>query len=335
MRDPNVYPLTFDPVFRDYIWGGRNLETLLGRELPPGIVAESWDISGHPSSPTLVDAGALAGLTLPQVLDLWGEALVGTRSRWATDRGKFPLLVKLLDANRPLSVQVHPPDEYALAHENGELGKTEMWYVLHAGPGAELIYGLSQETTPDDFRAALERGDLADYLHRLPVQAGDTVLIPTGTLHALLEGIVVAEIQQNSDTTYRVYDWGRVGADGKPRPLHVDRALEVIDFGRVRPTASRPEVVGGRRGLVRFELARCPYFVVEKVELEGGAAYKGRCDGATFEIWGCVTGAAQVHWAGDPVSLAAVRFVLLPAALAEFTIRAEGPATLLRAYAPE
>ena len=158
MADPNVYPLTFKPVFRDYIWGGRNLETLLGRDLPPGIVAESWEISGHPSSPTTVDAGVLAGLTLPQVLDLWGKALVGTRSRWATDRGKFPLLVKLLDANRPLSVQVHPPDEYALAHENGELGKAEMWYVLHAKPGAELIYGLSQETTPDEFRAALETG---------------------------------------------------------------------------------------------------------------------------------------------------------------------------------
>ena len=335
MTDPRVYPLTFEPVFRDYIWGGRNLETLLGRDIPPGIVAESWEISGHPSSPTTVDAGVLAGLTLPQVLDLWGEALVGTRSRWATDRGKFPLLVKLLDANRPLSVQVHPPDEYALAHENGELGKAEMWYVLYAKPGAELIYGLSQETTPDAFRASLENGGLSEVLHRLPVQAGDTILMPTGTLHALLEGIVVAEIQQNSDTTYRVYDWGRLGADGKPRPLHVDKALDVIDFGRVRPQASRPEVVGGRRGLVRFEIARCPYFVVEKIELEGGAAYKGRCDGTTFEIWGSVDGSAGVQWAGDPVSLPAVRFALLPATLGEFSVQAEQPATLLRAYAPE
>jgi mannose-6-phosphate isomerase len=326
--------LTFAPVFRDYIWGGRNLETLFGRELPPGIVAESWDISGHPSSPTLVDGGALDGLTLPQVLDLWGEALVGTRSRWATDRGKFPLLVKLLDANSPLSVQVHPPDEYALARENGELGKAEMWYVLHAKPGAELIYGLSQETTPEAFRAALEGGSLADYLHRLPVQAGDAILIPTGTLHALLEGIVVAEIQQNSDTTYRVYDWGRLGADGKSRPLHVDKALDVIDFDMVRPAASKPEVVGGRRGLVRFEIARCPYFVVEKVELKDEAAYRGRCDGTTFEIWGCVAGAAQVKWASDALSLAAVRFALLPAALGEFAVQAVQPATLLRAYAP-
>jgi mannose-6-phosphate isomerase len=203
-----------------------------------------------------------------------------------------------------------------------------------------LIYGLSQETTPDAFRralfqGALEQKALADVLHRLPVQAGDTIVVPTGTVHALLEGIVVAEIQQNSDTTYRVYDWGRLGADGQPRPLHVDKALEVIDFGRVRPQASSPEIVGGRRGQVRYEIARCPYFVVEKVELEGGATYRGRCDGTTFEIWGSVSGAVQVRWTGDPVSLSAVRFALLPAALGEFTLQADQRATLLRAYAPE
>jgi mannose-6-phosphate isomerase len=335
MTDPPLYPLTFQPAFRDYIWGGRNLETLFGRDLPPGIVAESWEISGHPSSPTSVDAGPLAGWTLPCVLHVWGEALVGTRSRWATDRGKFPLLVKLLDANRPLSVQVHPPDAYALAHENGELGKFEMWYVLHARPGAELIYGLSREITPGAFRAALERGDLGDVLHRLPVQAGDVVIVPTGTLHALLEGIVVAEIQQNSDTTYRVYDWGRVGADGKPRPLHVDKALDVTNFGLVRPQASRPVVVATGEGMVRAEIARCPYFVVEQVDLEVGAAYAGRCDGTTFEIWGSVSGAATVRWTGETViGLPAVRFVLLPAALGEFAVQADRPATLLRAYAP-
>jgi mannose-6-phosphate isomerase len=276
----------------------------------------------------------MAGLTLPQVLDLWGEALVGTRSQWATDRGKFPLLVKLLDANRPLSIQVHPPDEYALAHEAGELGKAEMWYVLHARPGAELIYGLSQETTPAAFCAALKGGDLDRYLHRLPVQAGDAILLPTGTLHALLEGIVVAEIQQNSDTTYRVYDWGRLGADGEPRPLHVDKALEVINFDMVRPEASRPVPLAGDGGVRRAEIARCPYFVVEMVELEDGAQFKGRCDGATFEIWGSVAGLADVQWAGGPVSLPAVRFVLLPAALGGYTVQADGGAKLLRAYAP-
>jgi mannose-6-phosphate isomerase len=335
VTDDPIYPLTFEPVFRDYIWGGRTLETRYGRKLPPGIVAESWEISGHPSSPTAVDAGPLAGLTLPEVQARLGDRLVGTRSRWATNRKKFPLLVKLLDANRRLSVQVHPPDEYALAHEGGELGKTEMWYVLYAKPDAELIYGLSKPTTPDAFRAALEEGTLPDLLYRLPIEAGDAICVLTGTIHALLEGSVVAEIQQNSDTTYRVYDWERMGADGKPRPLHVDKALDVIDFHRVRPQACTPDVVFDQDGVRRAEISRCRYFVVEEVKLEDGAAYQGECDGTTFEIWGCVSGQVEVSWVGDPLAISAVRFALLPATLGAFAIRAERPATLLRAYAPE
>jgi mannose-6-phosphate isomerase len=263
-----------------------------------------------------------------------GEALVGTRSRWATDRSKFPLLVKLLDANRALSVQVHPPDEYALEHEGGELGKTEMWYVLYAEPDAQLVYGLSQQTTAGAFRRALREGTLADLLHYLPIQKGDAIFVPTGTIHALLEGAVVAEIQQNSDTTYRVYDWGRLGADGKPRPLHVDKAVDVIDFGMVRPKAYEPVVVHNSGGVRRAEISRCPYFCVEKVDLDGGTTYEGRCDGGTFEIWGSVVGQADIQWTGQPVTLPAVRFALLPAALCAFAIHAKQPATLLRAYAP-
>lgn len=341
MTDEPIYPLTFTPVFRDYIWGGRNLETLFGRELPPGIVAESWDISGHPSSSTRVDVGPLAGLTLPQVQERWGERLVGTRSRWAVSRDKFPLLVKLLDANQALSVQVHPPDEYALAHEDGELGKTEMWYVLYARPHARLIYGLSGKTTPDLFRAALESGTLPDLLHFLPIKEGSAIFVPTGTVHALLEGVVVTEIQQNSDTTYRVYDWGRLGTDGKPRPLHVDKALDVIDFDMVCPQASEPVIVAEGESMRRAEISRCRYFVVEEVKLEGGTAYHGRCDGSTFEVWGCVKGQAEVRAesvrrrGGELVLLAAVRFALLPAALGEFEVYATQPSILLRAYAPE
>ncbi|MBN1641266.1 MAG: class I mannose-6-phosphate isomerase [Anaerolineae bacterium] len=333
MRDP-IYPLTFTPVFRDYIWGGRNLETRFGRELPPGIVAESWEISGHPSSPTTVDRGPLAGMTLPEVQARLGDRLVGVRSRWATERAKFPLLVKLLDANRRLSVQVHPSDAYALAHE-GDLGKTEMWYVLYAEPGTELICGLAREMTRDTFRAALAEGTLGECLHRVQIAAGDAICVPTGTVHALLEGAVVAEIQQNSDTTYRVYDWDRLGADGKPRPLHIDKALDVIDYAMVRPGAVAPRVVQDGGGLRRAEISRCPYFVVEQVHLDAGAVYRGQCDGTTFEIWGCVKGAATLHSADAPVALPAVRFVLLPAALGAFSLHATEPAVLLRAYAPE
>jgi mannose-6-phosphate isomerase len=281
-----------------------------------------------------VENGPLAGQTLPQVQEQLGEALVGTRSRWATERGKFPLLVKLLDANRRLSVQVHPSDEYALAHEGGELGKAEMWYVLYAQQGAELIYGLSRHTDAAQFRAALEDGRLSDLLHRIPIRPGDVISVPTGTIHALLEGALVAEIQQNSDMTYRVYDWDRLGHDGKPRPLHVDKAVEVINWKMVQPQAAVPvPLVAGP--VARDELCRSPYFVVEKVSLAEDARYEGRCDGATFEIWGIVSGSAEIGWDGQTASFAAVRFVLLPAALGAFTVSAARPATLLRVYAPE
>jgi mannose-6-phosphate isomerase len=178
-------------------------------------------------------------------------------------------------------------------------------------------------------------GTLSDHLYRLAVKPGDAICVPTGTLHALLEGIVVAEIQQNSDTTYRVYDWGRLGADGKPRPLHIDKALDVIQYDMVRPQTYRPTVVEEGEGIYRAEISRCRYFVVEEVKLDGRASYRGRLDGATFEIWGCVSGECRVQWSGDPTSLRAVQFVLLPAALGDFAIQATRAATLLRAYAPE
>ena len=335
MSEEQIYPLTFDPVFRDYIWGGRNLEKLYGRELPPGLIPESWEISGHPSSPTTVNAGPLEGWTVLQVQEQLGEQLVGTRSKWATCRDRFPLLVKLLDAHRRLSVQVHPPDEYAFVHEACELGKAEMWYVLHAEPDARLIFGLAQRMDRESFRQALEGNALDGVLHHLPIRSGDAIMVPSGAVHALLGGCVVVEVQQNSDTTYRVYDWGRVGADGTPRPLHIQEALDVIDFEFVQPQAYPARVLVQEEGLCRTEIGSCPYFNVERVSLSAGAQVRGQCDGSTFEIWGCISGQSTLEWAGAPVRLPAIQFTLLPAALGEFSLRADRPATLLRAYAPE
>ncbi len=330
-----LYPLIFTPVFRDYIWGGRNLEKLR-RTLPPGIVAESWEISGHPSSPTQVEQGPLAGKTLPEVLALLGQDLVGRRSQAMLARGKFPLLIKLLDANRPLSVQVHPNDEYAFTHEQGELGKTEMWYILQAQPGAELIYGLKAGVMPDSFRQALPAGRLESCLHRLPVQAGDAVFIPAGSVHAIMQGIVLAEIQQNSDTTYRVYDWNRLDASGQPRPLHLDKALEVINFQQVEPAPAQPQLIQENDALRQELLVSCPYFNVERVTFkEAPAFYRGRTDGSTFEIWGILSGQSRVSWADGSLALEAIRFTLLPAALGDFTIEAVEPAVFLRVYVPE
>jgi mannose-6-phosphate isomerase len=334
--EKTIYPLIFTPVFRDYIWGGRHLETKLGRTLPPGIVAESWEISGHPSAPTLVENGPWAGQSLLQVMQSLGLKLVGHHSQAMLARGKFPLLVKLLDANQPLSVQVHPNDDYATHYENGELGKTEMWYILYAEPGAYLTYGLKRDVTPDSFRQALEAGTLETCLHQLPVKAGDAVFVPAGSVHAIMEGILLAEIQQNSDTTYRVYDWNRLGADGQPRPLHVDKAIEVINFAQVEPERFPPQLLEESEDLRREIITACPYFNVERVSLKRtGAKFEGRCDGSTFEIWGIMSGSGRVAWGhGEALELSAVRFTLLPAALGNFEIEVSEPSLFLRAYVP-
>ena len=336
MPDPRIYPLTFTPVLRDYLWGGRRLATLYGRDLPPGTVAESWEISGHPNGSTAADHGFWEGQPLPAILDALGERLVGARAGWALARRKFPLLVKLLDAQQDLSLQVHPNDEYALVHENGELGKTEMWYVLHADPGTSLILGLKSGTTRGAVEAALASNRVETVLNRVPIATGQSVDVPTGTVHALLAGTVVAEIQQNSDTTYRVHDWGRVGADGKPRALHIAKALDVSNFRQPAAGIVQPKPISEAAGVERSELVRNRYFVVEEIVLNPGSAFRGRCDGSTLEIWGCMTGEVAIEYDGaTSVTLPAIRFALLPASLGAFSITASAPSVCLRAYLPE
>lgn len=327
----DLYPILFEPVLKDYIWGGRTLEKL-GRALPPtGPVAESWEIAGHEDGTTKVINGRFAGEPLTAVQAQLGLDLIGTRNAWAHLRGKFPLLIKLLDAYTPLSVQVHPNDDYALAHEGNELGKTEMWVVLDAEPNAELILGVKEGTTPDDFRRGITDGRLEPFLHRVPIQTGDHICVPAGTLHAIMGGSLIAEIQQNSNTTYRVYDWNRVGADGKPRPLHIDKALDVIDFQQVEPQLRSPELTSETGGVRRELLCANRYFVTERVTMPAGATFSGMLDGQTLEIWGVLTGEVRVN----DVELKAIQFCLLPAALGNYAVTAESPATLLRTYVAE
>ena len=322
-----VYPLIFEPVLKDYIWGGRNLEKL-GRTLPPGKTAESWEIAAHEDGTAVVTNGHFSGKLLTEIHQELGLDLIGTNNAWAQERQKFPLLIKLLDANQPLSVQVHPNDDYALKHEGNELGKTEMWVVLQADPEAAIILGVKLGTTPSNFRQGILDGNLEQYLHQVPVKAGDVVCVPAGSLHAILGGLIIAEIQQNSNTTYRVYDWNRVGVDGKARPLHIDKALDVINFAQVEPGLCQPTVIHEGDGIIRYELCRNRYFVTERVEMEARAVFNGRCDGTTLEIWGVIAGEVAING----VELTAVRFTLLPAALGDFTVTATNKTSLLRSF---
>lgn len=319
--------MLFQPVLKDYIWGGRNLETQLGRSLPPGITAESWEIAAHEDGVSVVRNGAYKGQPLTAVHEELGLSLIGQRNAWAQARGKFPLLVKLLDAHDRLSVQVHPDDDYALAHEGNELGKTEMWVVLRAEPDAALILGVRAGTTPEAFRRAVADETLEDHLHTVSIRAGDVICVPAGTVHAILRGALIAEIQQNSNTTYRVYDWNRT-QNGRARPLHIDKALDVIDFSRVEPEVNTPELLSDANGVRRWLLCRNRYFTTERVEFAPGTVYDGWCNGETLEIWGVLEGFVVVL--GVPVR--AVEFTLLPALLGPFRVNAPRGAVCLRTY---
>ncbi len=330
-------PLIFAPRYRDYVWGGRNLARVLGRDLPPGVVAESWEVSAHPTAPTMADRGPLRGRTLRELAAEHGAALVGRNAERACGPGRFPLLVKLLDAAQPLSVQVHPDDARAALRGDGELGKTEMWHVLHADPGAEVVLGLRDGTDEGALRRACADGRIEEHLNRAAVKAGDSILVPAGTVHAILGGAVLLEIQQDSDVTYRLHDWGRIGADGQPRPLHLEEAMEAIDFAgpppRVRPLAGAADT---SEGVDRQVLASCPAFVVERLRLPEGVELERRVDPASCEVWGVLEGRARLSPSdrARAVTLPAVRFALLPAAMGAFTVRTAGGAVAVRAYVP-
>ncbi len=344
--DPGVYPLSFQPVFKDYVWGGRNLATRLGRDLPAGIVAESWEIAAHANGQSKIANGTLVGCTLADVRQKWGEWLLGS----SVDSETFPLLIKLLDSNSWLSVQVHPDDSYAQA-QSGDLGKTELWIILHAEPDAEIIYGLKAGVDRERFADSAATDAIDSMLHRVPIRAGDAFYLPAGTVHALGPGAIVAEIQQNSDTTYRLYDWGRAGADGQSRPLHVRQALDVIDWRIIEPEVAPPPVLAAPQGWTREALAdlrsiggpaanhlgiagrddtACPYFRVDRLTASPGAVWEDSCDGTAFHIWGALSGQASLHWSGDTVELQGISWLLLPAALGNYEIRAATDCVLLQ-----
>lgn len=308
LQDANMlYPFRFQPILVERVWGGQRLAHY-GKPVGPNQrIGESWEIADRPAEQSRLANGPWAGYTLHQLVEQLGSQLLGTHAQGAR---RFPLLIKLLDARERLSLQVHPPPE--VARRFGGEPKTEMWYVLEADPGAHLFAGLKRGVTrpqlEEALRSPLAASAVAALLHRLPVRAGDAFFVPAGRVHAIDAGVVLVEIQQNSDTTYRVYDWGRVGLDGQPRALHVTESLASIDFNDVEPALSGFPVT-------------CPFFHVELCAVSD--TQTDGCDGTSFHILGCVGGALEVD--GEP--LRPGEFVLLPAALRRYALRACEPAT--------
>jgi len=325
MRQIPAYPLRFKEIYKQTIWGGGRLRAVFGKNIPPeNKTGESWEISDHGEDASVVANGPLAdGWTLRKLCDEFPTEVLGTALADGC-REKFPLLLKFIDANDDLSVQVHPPDEYARVHENGELGKTEAWYIIEAQPGSRLIRGLKPGTTREEFRSLLDAGTLEKCLHSFEVRGGDVIFLPAGTIHAIGKGIVLAEMQQNSDTTYRVYDWNRVGLDGRPRELNVEKALDVIDFD-----APPDEGVSRVDGSGRRMITDCKYFTIEAITLAGKPVTES-VSPERFEILCAVEGAGRIAWSGGEMEMAAGTSLLLPAVMGDYTVSSEKRLRILR-----
>ena len=318
-----LYPLTFEPILKERVWGGRKLDALYQKPLPQATpIGESWEISDRPGDISWIANGSLAGKDLHWLIERHGKELFGANH---AAPARFPLLIKLLDAAEKLSLQVHPPAALA-ATLQGE-PKTEMWYIADAAPGAELYVGLRRGVTRAEFEKKIKDGTVADCFHRVQVRAGDAMFLPSGRVHAIGGGLVIFEIQQNSDTTYRVFDWNRLGLDGKPRPLHVAESLASIDFNDFEPNAIRPEFQGPGP-IQRQMLVRDPLFTVESIRLEPGAQVA--LSPGRMQIVGVVSGELNIVSQADPVALLPGRFALLPAALRDTAVKARGSATFLR-----
>jgi len=320
----NAYPLKFEPIMKNNVWGGRALERF-GYRLPDGPIGEGWMIGDHPSGTTVVANGELAGMGLDRIRERFGASILGTKGI-SSKNGRFPLLLKLLDCNDDLSVQVHPNDDYEGLPE-GELGKTEMWYILDAKPGAKIIYGLQPGVTRETLTRAIEENRIMDCLMQVPVQAGDSFYIPAGTVHALGAGVLVAEVQQNSDTVYRLYDYNRPGLDGKPRELHVEHSLNVIAYDGSGATRMKTDAAVPGEWLT---LARSPYFIVEKGIVDG--RWELATSAESFVMLVVCEGGGSIRWGAERLAVKAGECFLLPACLGAYAL--EGRMTVLRSYLP-
>jgi mannose-6-phosphate isomerase len=295
-------PIIFEPLPMERVWGGRSLEKLFGKTLPPGVpVGESWEVVDREDAQSVVHSGPLRGTTLHELWTSRRSEIFGSAYETGA-AARFPMLIKLLDARERLSVQVHPP-----VHMSEALGgepKTEMWYFADAQPGSSIYAGLKRGVTRQQFETLLREGRVEEALHTIPVETGDSIFIPSGRLHAIGEGNVIVEVQQNSDTTYRVFDWNRTGLNGAPRKLHIEESMASIDFEDFEPAVNH---------LDQGVIAECPYFRVEKLQLSSPVS---ACNEGRFSIITVVSGGASC--AG--LNFKPGDFFLAPASLGSSTV---------------
>lgn len=300
-------PIKLAPAFKEYLWGGSKLKSLYNKKCETEICAESWELSAHKDGQSKICGGVYDGATLSEYLERTGKGVLGTN---AEKFDYFPILIKLIDAKDNLSVQVHPDDKYAL-EKKGEYGKTEMWYILDCEEGASLYYGFSKDITGQEYESAIKTNTLTELLNKVPVHKGDVFFIPAGTVHAIGAGIVICEIQQNSNTTYRVYDYGRRDKDGNTRPLHIEKALEVSDLKKTSGKYKAPEgdcVI----------LAECEYFTVHRLKVTEKTERK--IDNSSFHSLIVTDGEGMLNMDNAAMELKKGDSVFIPAQNASYTI---------------
>jgi mannose-6-phosphate isomerase len=347
-----LYPLKFRPLFKRYLWGGRRLGTVLGKPIGEGDdYAESWEIADHEQGQSVIANGPLEGTTLHELVVNHGPELFGRHAEHHGGRSlqgrepRFPLMFKYLDAHQHLSVQVHPTDEAAAKLDPPDLGKTEAWIILDAPPGSRVYAGLTYGMTRESLAQEVAAGRTEICLQSFEPRVGDCIFIPAGTVHALGAGLLIAEIQQASDTTYRLYDWNRVGPDGQPRQLHVEQGLAAIDYSTRAIHAQRPKPTD-QPHIER--LVACDKFIVDRWRLE---KFHTLGDDERFHILSVQEGEVLLSRSGDEVrshsaagsstsdevsllALIAGQTILLPASIGAVTIAPRGAATLLDMYLP-
>ena len=314
-------PIFLSPVFKEYIWGGTRLKTDLDKKFTTPTAAESWEVSTNENGKTIISNTEFKGLTLYDLFENMNirEKIFGAKS---LNLNKFPILIKFIDANDNLSVQVHPDDEYANKMEN-DTGKTEAWYIIDCGKDSQVIYGLKQGVTKEDFKLAIENKRVVDCLNFANIEKGDVIFIPAGTVHALLKNTLLCEVQQNSDLTYRVYDWDRVGKDGKPRELHQQKALDVINTNlsnTITKTNNSKEIY--------TRIIDCKYFKTDLVKIENILKESSNLD--TFYTFNVVEGSGNIIYGRNTIRIKLGDSFIIPANMGNYTI--SGNLKLLKSY---